>query len=81
MAWDTYQLTWARREHCHCGQTVLRELDARFDRRVCERGPYFFHDLAGTTETQEEAAIGAGLIQATGIRYAASLTGGPRRGQ
>lgn len=77
LAWDTCQRTWAEREHCHSGETMLRELGIRFDRRVCERGPYFFHDLVGTAEIDEQAVIGAGLIQATGIRYAATSGQGP----
>jgi hypothetical protein len=72
LPWDSYRRSWAEHEHCHTGQAILRELDARFDRRVCERSPYFFHDLAGTADTAEQGAIDAGLIQATGIRYAAS---------
>ena len=37
-----------------------------------QRGRYFFADLADTSEAQEQAAIEAGLIQAVGIRYAAT---------
>lgn len=36
-------------------------------------GPYFFADLADTAESQEQAAIDAGQIQATGIRYVGRL--------
>ena len=39
---------------------------------ACERGPYFFHGLAGTPAVGQ-AAINARLIQATGIHYAGSL--------
>ena len=77
LPWDSYRRSWAEHEHCHTGQAILRELDARFDRRVCERSPYFFHDLAGTADTAEQGAIDAGLIQPTGIRYAASRPSGP----
>lgn len=73
LGWDTYREGWAAREHCHSGQVMLRELDTRFDRRTCTRVPYFFHDLAGTTETAEQAAIDCRAVQATGIRYAALL--------
>jgi hypothetical protein len=44
-------------------------LDARFDRRLCLYAPYFFADLSDPTEADEQAAIDAGQIQATGIRY------------
>jgi hypothetical protein len=55
----------------HTGRQIVRGLDARFERRLCVSGPYFFADLvAGTTEADEQAAIDAGQIQATGIRYA-----------
>ena len=35
-------------------------------------GPYFFTDLAGTSEADEQAAIDTGLIQANRIQYAGS---------
>jgi hypothetical protein len=47
-------------------------LDARFTRRFHAEGPHFFADLAATSEAEEQAAIDAGLIQAGGIRYAAT---------
>lgn len=34
-----------------------------------EYGPYFFADLAGTSEADEQAAIDSGQIQANRIRY------------
>jgi hypothetical protein len=36
---------------------------------MCVFGPYFFGDLADMTEADEQAAIDARQIQATGIRY------------
>jgi hypothetical protein len=48
----------------------VRELDARFDRQWLGRGPYFFPDLAGVSEADEQAAIDAGEIQANRIAYA-----------
>jgi SAM-dependent methyltransferase len=77
LPWDTYRQGWAAREHCHSGQVMLRELNARFDCRACTRVPYFFHDLADTTEAAEQAAIDSGGIQATGIRCAAILRRAP----
>jgi SAM-dependent methyltransferase len=69
-SWDAYCRAWATGEGLHTGEEILRGLDARFDRRLCTDGPYFFPDLAGTTEADEQAAINAGQVQATGIRYA-----------
>jgi SAM-dependent methyltransferase len=68
--WDAYCRSWATAEGLHTGRQIVRGLDARFERRLCVSGPYFFADLAGTTEADEQAAIDAGRIQATGIRYA-----------
>jgi hypothetical protein len=50
----------------------VRDLDPRFDCQRYVEGPYFFADLADTSEAEEQAAIDAGLIQAGGIRYAAT---------
>jgi hypothetical protein len=61
---------WATQEVLHTGQTIIRALDAWFDRRLCAYGPYFFADLLDITEADEQAAIDSGQIQATGIRYA-----------
>ena len=55
----------------HPGEDIMRSLDARFDRRFYVEAPYFFPDLADTSEAEEQAAIHAGLIRAGGIRYAA----------
>jgi SAM-dependent methyltransferase len=68
--WDACCRAWATQEGLHTGQAIIRALDARFDRRLCAYGPYFFADLLDTTEADEQAAIDAGQIQATGIRYA-----------
>ncbi len=69
-SWDGYCRGWATEEGLHTGQEIVRGLDARFDRRMCVYGPYFFADLAGTTEADEQAVIDAGQVQATGIWYA-----------
>jgi SAM-dependent methyltransferase len=71
--WDAHCRAWATAEGLHTGREILRGLDARFERRLCTFGPYFFPDLADTTEADEQAAIDAGQIQATGIRYAGRL--------
>jgi hypothetical protein len=70
--WDDYCRTWAEQEGLHPGEEIVQGLDARFTRRFHTEGPYFFADLADTSEAQEQAAIEAGLIQAVGIRYAAT---------
>jgi SAM-dependent methyltransferase len=67
--WDAYLRSWAEAEGMHTGQDILRELDARFDSQPVTYGPYYFPDLASTSEADEQAAIDAGLIQANRIRY------------
>jgi SAM-dependent methyltransferase len=69
--WDFYLRAWATEEGLHPGEDIMRSLDARFDRRFYVEAPYFFPDLADTSEAEEQAAIHAGLIRAGGIRYAA----------
>jgi SAM-dependent methyltransferase len=68
--WEACCRSWAAQEGLHTGQAITRALDARFDRRLSTFGPYFFADLLDTTEADEQAAIDAGHIRATGIRYA-----------
>src|SRR6266540_3865172 len=67
--WDGFCRAWATQEGLHSGEEIVRGLDARFDRRRCGVGPYFFADLADTTEADEQAAIDAGQVQASGIWY------------
>jgi SAM-dependent methyltransferase len=74
--WDEVCRSWAAQEGLHTGQAITRALDARFDRRLHAWGPYFFSDLLDTTEADEQAAIDAGRIHATGIHYTATR---PRR--
>ena len=69
--WDDFLRAWAEQEGLHPGDAIVRGLDARFRRRFYAEGPYFFADLAGTSEAEEQAAIDAGRIRAVGIRYAA----------
>jgi SAM-dependent methyltransferase len=68
--WDACLRTWVRAEGLHSGQDILDELDARFDRQAVAYGPYFFADLAATSDADERAAIDSGLIQANRIHYA-----------
>ncbi len=68
-AWEVYLRRWADTEGLHTGEQILGALDARFDRLSCAEVPYFYPELAGTGESDEQAAIDAGQIQANGIRY------------
>jgi SAM-dependent methyltransferase len=69
LPWLEYLRSWADDEGLHTGERILGGLDMRFVRRLCERVPCFFTDLAATTEADEQAAIDAGTIQAGGIHY------------
>jgi SAM-dependent methyltransferase len=60
---------WFAREHLHPGEDLLGPLDERLERRLLAYGPYFFPDLMGTTEADEQAAIDGGQIQAGRIDY------------
>lgn len=68
-------------EGLHAGTDILNGLDARFDRRTLRSGPYFFPDLADTSEADEQAAIDAGQIRANRIQYVGLRTGGLRHSQ
>jgi len=69
-AWEDYFESWARNHGLHRGDRIVGALDARFERRSCMYGPYFFADLGGFSEGDEQSAIEAGEIRANGIRYA-----------
>jgi SAM-dependent methyltransferase len=75
--WRTYLAGWVNDNRLHPGETILSELDARFNRVSGTYGPYFFPDLADVAEADEQAAIDDGQIRATGIRYVARLGGQP----
>ncbi|HXZ73858.1 MAG TPA: methyltransferase domain-containing protein, partial [Streptosporangiaceae bacterium] len=68
--WDAYLRSWEQAEGLHAGQDILDGLAARFDSRPASYGPYFFPELAGISEADEQAAIDRGLIQANRIQYA-----------
>lgn len=70
LAWEDWLRSWAQAEKLHTGQDILNRLGERFDRETLSYGPYFFADLAATSEADEQAAIDAGLIQANRILYA-----------
>ncbi len=73
LPWDGYCRGWAEEEGLHAGQDIVRELDGRFDRQLLGYGPYFFADLAGVSENEEQAAIDAGEIQANRIACVCQL--------
>ena len=70
--WDAFLRSWATEEGLHPGEDIVRGLDARFHRQLYVAGPYFFPDLAATSEAEEQAAIDVDRIRAGGIRYAAT---------
>jgi hypothetical protein len=78
-SWDICCRTWAERERMHTGEAILHGLDALFDRRSLEWGPYFFPELDGVDQTDEQEAIDAGLVQATRIQYV-GVPGDPAAG-
>jgi SAM-dependent methyltransferase len=71
-SWSVFLSDWAQREGIHRAETLVRLLEERFDRSRLSRGPYFFPDLARTTEEDELAAIEAGQIRATRVDYVGS---------
>jgi SAM-dependent methyltransferase len=84
-SWNGYLRSWAQAEGLHAGLDILNGLDARFDCETLGFGPYYFPDLAGTSEADEQAAIDGGLIKANRIRYVGrrgnqitARPGGPR---
>jgi hypothetical protein len=64
--WLTYLHDWAERERLHPGEVVVRLLDERLERQLLTHGPYFFPDLADTTDVEEQAAIDAGESERPG---------------
>jgi SAM-dependent methyltransferase len=71
--WDAYFRGWADGHGLHRGERILAELDERFERALCSHGPYFFAEL-GIPEADEQAAIDAGEVRATGVRYLGTRT-------
>jgi SAM-dependent methyltransferase len=67
LPWTAYCDAWAQEEGMHAGEDIVAGLDDRFNRRSLTYGPYFFPDLAGITEGDEQAAIDASEIQANRI--------------
>ena len=71
--WPSYLRGWAEEEGVHRGETLVRLLDEQFERQLLMHGPYFFADLASTTEAEEQAAIDAGRITAGRIDFVGTL--------
>jgi SAM-dependent methyltransferase len=71
--WESAFGGWAVEHGLHSARTLVAELDRRFERVLYERGPYLFAEIAGTSPTEEQAAIDAGEIQALRIDYVGRL--------
>ena len=71
--WQHSLEEWATREGFHRGDEIVRLLDERFDALLLATGPYYFPDLANTTEADEQAAIDAGEIQANRVDWVGTL--------
>jgi SAM-dependent methyltransferase len=67
--WRTYLREWADDEAMHSGHRLRAALHAAFEARTSASAPYFACDLYSTTVADEQAAIDAGTIRATGIRF------------
>ena len=67
--WEPWCRSWAESENLYDGQEVLRGLTARFGPGDVRYGPYFCPELAGVSESDEQAAIDSGQIQANRIDY------------
>jgi SAM-dependent methyltransferase len=68
LTWSEYRQGWSEAEGLHTGEAIVRALDARFECRRLTRGPYFFPVLDLSRDV-EQAAIDAGDISPTAIRY------------
>lgn len=71
--WERYLRGWASDHGLHGARRLLHDLDQHFDRVRCDRGPYFFAELEGTTEADELDAINAERIRALRIDYVGRL--------
>jgi SAM-dependent methyltransferase len=71
--WPAFVREWAQEHELHRAGTLLGLLDQRFQRTHLAYGPYFFPDLAETTEADELAAIRERLIRPTRVDYVGRL--------
>ena len=67
--WPQYLREWAEREGLHSAQMLIGLLDERLARKCLAHGPYFFPDLADTTDVEEQTAIDAEEIRATRVDW------------
>ena len=67
--WEECFFGWARQHGLHGAASLVGELDARFERLVHNRGPYFFAELDEVSEQDERNAIDAGEIRPARIEY------------
>lgn len=58
----------------HAWESLRRLLDERFHCEELAYGPYFFPELAATSDEDERAAIEGGQIQAARVDYVGSLS-------
>jgi SAM-dependent methyltransferase len=68
---DAVRAEWqADHEELHTGQALVRELDARFERRLYAPEPYLYRELGGPmTEELERMLVEADAIRPLGFRY------------
>lgn len=67
--WQAYLRTWAGEERLHPSADIVKALERRFRTAQFTRDAYLFPELEPPDPAAERAAIVAGDIQATGIRY------------
>jgi SAM-dependent methyltransferase len=72
-AWEHHLRGWAGDHGLHGAQQLLAELDRRFERVLCSRGPYFFPELYDTSEADEIEAINPRRIRAVRVDYVGRL--------
>ncbi|MFE3450634.1 class I SAM-dependent methyltransferase [Nonomuraea sp. NPDC059194] len=65
-SWEAYVSDWASSEGLHTGADLEAALGRWFEPLAMESGPYFF---TARTGSEEQDAIAAGLIHATGLSY------------
>jgi SAM-dependent methyltransferase len=71
--WEAYLHGWAEDHGLHRSRRVIDELDQRFQRLSCRRGPFVFPELFETSEADELDAINAGAIRPMRIDYVARV--------
>lgn len=73
--WQEFIDSWAEAEGLHLGRDILAGLAARFGSGEVGYGPYYFAELPGTTEDDEQAAIDNRQITANRILYRGARPG------